>query len=42
MLFLKKQGFFGSIIARPVTNAITYNDVNVSEAMFIIKLTSRD
>ena len=33
----KKQVFFESIIARPVTNAITYNDINVSEAMFIIK-----
>ena len=39
MLFLKKQIFFESIIARPVKNAITYNDVNVSEAVFIIKST---
>ena len=39
MLLLKEQGFFESIIARPATNGITYNGVNVSEAMFIIKST---
>ena len=39
MLFLKNRVLFESIIARTVTNAITYNDVNVSEAMFIIKPT---
>ena len=40
MLFLKKkQGFFESIIARPVTNVMTYNDLSVSEAMFVIRST---